>query len=414
MTSDIMPASHADRSRTQPPDFPMQRRCPFDPPAEYERLRAQEPVTKVRVPTGQIAWLVTRYEDVRRLLTDPRVSADRWHPNMPLTEDVTPQTRRNIAAFGESLIGLDQPEHGPRRRMLITEFTVRRMQTLRPHIQHTVDGCIDDLLAGPRPADLVDALAVRVPARTLCELLGMPYEDRDLLERSATAQLRRGVSPQERQRNGVELRGYLDKLVSAKEADPTDDLLGRLILRNRETKLYDHELLVGLMMLLVIAGFETTANMIALGVAGLLQQPEKVQAIIDDPAAVGVAVEELLRYFTVVDALPRVAKGDIEVGGVPIREGDGLLLSFLSANWDEDVFSGATRLDLDRDARHHMAFGYGVHQCLGQNLAREELQIVFRTIFTRIPTLRLATSLEELPFKTDSNIYGLDELPVTW
>lgn len=414
MSSDMMGAPGVGVVDDDPPDFPMQRTCPFDPPAEYAVMRAEQPVRRVRVPTGQVAWLVTRYEDVRRLLVDPRVSADRRHPNMPLTEEVTAQTRRNIAEGGRSLIGLDQPEHGPRRRMLTAEFTVRRMQALRPHIQETVDHLIDEMLDGPRPVDLVEALALPVPTRTLCELLGLPYSARDLIQRSATAQLRRSVSAQERQQTSAELRAYVDRVIREKDAAPTDDLLGRLVVNNRETKLYDHELLVGLTMLLLVAGHETTASMIALGVTGLLQHPDQVARIVSEPGAVGMAVEELLRYFTVVDALPRVAAADIDVGGVTIAAGDGILLSFVAANWDDDAFPGAAELDMDRAARKHLAFGYGIHQCIGQNLAREELQIVFRTLFTRVPGLRLAVDLDDLPFKRDSNIYGLDRLPVTW
>ncbi|MDI1461449.1 cytochrome P450 [Catellatospora sp. KI3] len=397
------------------PDFPMQRTCPFDPPQEYAKLRVEHPVSQVRAPTGQIAWLVTRYEDIRMLLNDPRVSADRRHPNMPLTEEVTPQTRRNIAEVGRSLIGLDRPEHGPRRKMLMAEFTVRRMAAMRPHIQHTADELIDAMLAGPREVDLLTALALPTPTRTLCELLGLSYDARDIIQRSANAQLRRSVSAEERQQTSAELRAYVDQVVREKTAAPTDeDLLGRLVLSNRETGLYDHELMVGLTMLLLVAGHETTASMIALGVTGLLQQPEKIPGIVADPAAAAAAVEELLRYFTVVDALPRVAVGDIEVGGVTIRADEGILLSFASANWDDEAFPDAATLDLARPARKHLAFGYGIHQCIGQNLAREELHIVFRTLFSRIPTLRLGADLDDLPFKKDSNIYGIDALPVTW
>lgn len=398
----------------EPPEFPMRRTFLFDPPAEYAALRAEAPVSRVRVPTGQVAWLVTRYEDVRWLLTDPRVSADRTHPNMPLTEEVTPETRRNIAAVGRSLIGLDQPEHRPRRRMLAMEFTARRIRELRPHIQETVDGLIHAMLAGPRPVDLVSALAVPVPTTTLCQLLGVPPEARELIERSAAAQLRRAVSAPERQQVSAELRAYVDQLLRAKEAAPTDDLLGRLIVHNRETRLYDHGMMVGLTMLLLVAGFETTASMIALGVVGLLEHPEQLAEITADRAAVDTVVEELLRYFSVVDAMPRVATANIEVGGVTISANDGLLLSFAAANRDERAFSSSSTMDIHRGARHHLAFGYGIHQCVGQNLAREELRIVYHTLFTRIPGLRLAISFDELPFKTDSNVYGLDQLPVTW
>jgi cytochrome P450 len=400
--------------QNEPPDFPMQRTCPFDPPAEYATLREERPVSQVRVPTGQTPWLVTRYEDVRALLTDPRVSADRFHPGMPMTEQVTEETRRRVAASGRSLIGLDQPEHGPRRRMLIPEFTLRRINGLRPHIQETVDDCVGAMLRGPRPVDLVEALAMIVPARTLTELLGMPYEDRGVVERTTTAMLRRSVTPQERQRIGGEMRAYVDRLLASKEAEPTDDLLGRLVLRNRETGLYDHELMIGLTMLLLIAGFETTVNMIALGVAGLLQHPDQVEEIRTEPKAAAAAVEELLRYFSVVDALPRVAVDDIRIGDVTIPAGDGILLSFASADRDEKIFPDPAVLDIHRDARAHMAFGFGIHQCIGANLARAELEIVFRTLFTRIPGIRLDVDLDRVAFKKDSNIYGIDELPVTW
>jgi cytochrome P450 len=410
------PASFAPSA---PPQFPLARGCPFDPPAEYAALRAERPVTRVRVPSGQEAWLVTRHEDVRRLLTDARVSADRGHPNLPLTEAVTPASRQAIAAVGRSLIGLDPPEHGARRGLLITEFTVRRINTLRPYIQRVVDGFVDDLLAGPRPADLVTALCLPVPSLVLCELLGVPYEDREFFQHRATVQVRRGVAPEERQKAGAELRGYLDRLITGKEAAPGDDLLGRLIVRNRAAAAdgeapFDHALLVGLAMLLMAAGHESTANMLSLGVAGLLENPEQLAAIAGDPAAVPMAMEELLRYFAIVDTMPRVAKADIEIGGVTVRAGEGLLIGFASANRDGAAFADPDTLDVRRGARHHVAFGYGVHQCIGQNLARAEMEIVFRTLIARVPGLKLAVPLDELPFKDDSSVYGLDRLPVTW
>jgi cytochrome P450 len=305
--------------------------------------------------------------------------------------------------------------------MLITEFTVRRINTLRPYIQQVVDGLLDDLLAGPRPADLVAALCLPVPSMVLCELLGVPYADREFFQRRATVQVRRGVAPEERQKAGAELRAYLDRLLTEKEADPGDDLLGRLIVRNRAAAAadageppFDHNLLVGLAMLLMAAGHESTANMISLGVAGLLENPDQLAAITSDPAAIPMAMEELLRYFAIVDTMPRVAKADIELGGVTIQAGDGLLIGFASANRDETVFPNPDTLDVRRGARHHVAFGYGVHQCIGQNLARAEMEIVFRTLFARIPGLKLAVPLHELPFKDDSSVYGLDRLPVTW
>lgn len=396
-------------------DFPFARTCPFHPPGEYRTLRAEEPVTRVRVADGQLAWLVTRYDDVRRLLTDPRVSADRSHPGLPFTDPVTPQTRAAMVAVGRSLIGLDPPEHGRKRGLLMPEFTVRQAKALRPSIQRVVDRCLDELLAGPKPADLVERLALPVPSMVLCELLGVPYADRDFFQQRAAAQTRRAIPPEERQKAGYELRVYLDELITAKEAEPTDDLLGRLIVRNREERpAFDHGLLVGLALLLMIAGHESTANMISLGVAGLLQHPDQWTALAADPDTVPMAIEELLRYHAIVDTMPRVALGAIAVGGVTIQAGDGVLIGFASANRDDDAFPNASTMDIARGARHHVAFGYGVHQCIGQNLARVELDVVLRSLLGRVPGLRLAARPEDLPFKNDSNVYGLDELPVTW
>lgn len=396
------------------PAFPMPRSCPFQPPDAYAELHAQRRVVRVRVPNGQPAWLVTSYHDVRRLLIDQRVSADRNHPNFPFTEPVTPETRGRVAAFARSLVGLDHPEHGPRRRMLAPEFTMRKVDTMRPSIQRVVDDLIDQLLAGPRPVDLVGALAMPLPTTILCELLGLPSADREMFVRGTDGLLRGSVSADERQRIGRQMRDYVGQLIATKEVEPTDDLLGRLILRNRETQLYDRELLVGVTMLLLIAGFETTLNAITLSVAALLQHPDELASIKGDEATLATAVEELLRFSNVVDAMPRVATTDLEVGDVTIAAGDGLLLSFTGANRDEGAFAQASTLDTSRAERHHLAFGYGIHQCLGQNLARVELEIAFRTLFTRVPGLRLAVPVDQLPFRRDNIIYGIDELPVTW
>ncbi len=202
--------------------------------------------------------------------------------------------------------------------------------------------------------------------------------------------------------------------MSSKEASPTDDLLGRQITKQRETGEGDHEDLVSLAFLLLVAGHETTANMISLGTVALLENPEQLAAIVADPSRTPAAVEELLRYFSIVDAATsRTARADVEIGGVLIREGEGVVALGWSANRDPDAFADPDVLDIERGARHHVAFGYGAHQCLGQNLARMELQIVFDTLLRRIPGLRLASAVDELPFK-DANVYGLHELPVTW
>ncbi|AGL16732.1 cytochrome P450 [Actinoplanes sp. N902-109] len=388
--------------------YPIARTCPFAPPAGHAELREQQPAALVQLPGGERAWLVTRYDDVRRLATDPRVSSDRTHPALPLTEPVTPAGRAAIAAVGRSLIGLDGAEHNARRRTLIPEFTLRRMHALRPRVQEITDQHVTAMLAGPRPADLVTAVALPVTAMVICELLGVPYADRSFFQERAAVQVRRGVEPAQRRQAGAELRGYLDELVTAKEADPPDDLLGRL------AGAVDHDTLVGLAMLLLLAGFESTASMIALGVADLLEHPDQLAALRADPGRTPAVVEELLRHLAIVDTMPRVATAEVTVAGTTIPAGAGLLLGFAAANHDPAAFGDAAALDVGRGARHHVAFGYGVHQCLGQNLARLELDVVLRTLFARVPGLRLAEPAGQLPFRTDASVYGVDRLPVTW
>ncbi|HEY3470352.1 MAG TPA: cytochrome P450 [Amycolatopsis sp.] len=401
-------------SATRSEVFPLVRSCPFSPPPAYEELREAGPVQRVRLQSGQEAWAITRLEDVRQMLTDPRFSSDRFNPGFPvLLKSGRPQRRSNFTA---SLINMDPPEHGPARREVVGEFTVKRMKALQPRIQQIVDEHVDTILAGPKPADLVSALSLPVPSLVICELLGVPYQDHDFFQARSSTLLNREVDQQTRMQAVDELQEYLDRLVTTKEADPTDDLLGRQIVKQREEHGdVDHNSLVSLAFLLLIAGHETTANMISLGTVALLETPDQLELIKNDPGKTLDAVEELLRYFTIAEfATSRVATEDVEIGGQLIRAGEGVLGLSYSGNRDEAAFEDADKLDLERGARHHVAFGFGPHQCLGQNLARMELQIVFDTLFRRIPELKLAAPVDQLPFKHDSSIFGLYCLPVTW
>ena len=396
------------------PEFPMARRAPFDPPPAYAQLRAEAPVTRALMPGGRPVWLISGHENVRQILADPRVSSDRTRAGFPTIVQVSPEQLKKSLSFGKSLIGSDPPEHTAQRRMVITEFTVRRVQALRPRIEEIVDERIDAMLAGDRPADLVRALALPVPSLVICELLGVPYEDRDFFQERTKRLLSRASAQAEREAASNELTGYFDELITAKAADPGDDLLGRLIVRNRETEVFSHDLLVGLATLLLIAGHETTANVIGLGTLALLEHPDQLAALTADPDLVPAAVEEMLRYLNIVEAGFRVATADIEIAGTVIRAGEGLVALAASANRDDSAFGHSGVFDIARGARHHVAFGYGIHQCLGQNLARMELDVVFRNLFRRIPGLHLAIPIADLPFKADSFVYGVHELPVSW
>ncbi|MGH8792839.1 MAG: cytochrome P450 [Stackebrandtia sp.] len=389
----------------------MTRSRPFDPPDEYARLRAEQPIGKVSLPTGKTAWAVASHAYVRQLFADSRLSSRREHPGFPAVMELSDELRQVLVP---SILGLDAPEHTAIRRSVITEFTVRRIQALRPAIQRIVDAHVDALLAGERPADLVAALALPVPSLVVCELLGVPYEDHNFFQERSQATLDLTLSAASRIAAVHDLNDFLDVLVSRAESDPGDDLLGRLIVKNRAAGVYDHQETTDLARLLLVAGHETTANMISLGITALLDNPGQLDRLRDDASLWPQAVEELLRYFTIADFVPhRVALKDIEIGGVTIAAGDGVLLLTAAADRDPEAFADPDTLDVDRGARNHVAFGYGVHQCLGQNLARLELEIVYRTLFERIPDLKIVDH-DELSFKDESMIYGMHRLPATW
>jgi cytochrome P450 len=314
------------------------------------------------------------------------------------------------------MISMDGEEHTATRRAVLGEFTMKRLNAMEPRIQAMVDGFVDDILATEqRPVDLVQALSLPVPSLVICELLGAPYTDHDFFQSRTATAIRRSEPPEARQRAFLELRAYLDELITRKESEPGDDLFSRLIAKQRVDGTLDHASLVSMAFLLLGAGHETTANMISLGVIGLLNHPDQLAKITADPAKTPMAVEELLRYFSIADTVAsRFATEDVQIGDVTIKAGDGVVVSGLSADWDPAVFPNPGELDIDRGARHHIAFGFGPHQCLGQNLARMELRIVFDTLFRRIPGLRLAKPVDDIPFKTDAGLYGAYELPVTW
>ncbi|GAA2121293.1 cytochrome P450 [Actinomadura alba] len=397
------------------PDYPMPRAagCPFDPAPALRDLRAEAPLVKVRTWDGSTPWLVTRHAEQRALLADRRISADVTRPGYPHVTAASRERRLRTRAF----IGMDDPEHARLRRMVTAPFAIKRVEALRPAIQRIVDRLIDDMLAGPKPVDLVQAFALPVPSLVICELLGVPYADHDFFQRNTRVLVNRDQPP-EAMREAVDaLIDYLERLVAEKLAHPAADLLSKLgVEQVRRGELTAHELAVTGMLLLV-AGHETTANMIALGTLALLEHPDQLAALraTDDPKLIAGAVEELLRYLSIVHSgRRRVALEDIEIGGRVIHAGDGVIMANEVANRDEDVFTDPDRLDVHRDARGHVAFGFGVHQCLGQPLARVELQVVYGTLYRRVPGLRLAVDRDQVPFKHDGLIYGVYELPVTW
>ncbi|MGI5499217.1 cytochrome P450 [Lentzea sp. CA-135723] len=400
-------------TRSEHAGFPTTRdpRCPFDPPAEYAELREQQGTAAVSCPVGVDARVVSRYADVREMLAHPQLSSHA----APSTHVVADGQLDRPVAPG-SLLNMDGPGHARLRRLLTPEFTVKRIQAMRPYVQRLVDEHLDALLARSGPVDLVADFALPIPSLVICELLGVDYADRDHFQEQTAVLVGTNSDPEALLQANQQVVGFMTQLVLAKVQAPTDDLLGRLIVRARESgQELSVEELVTLGITLLIAGHETTANMIGLSTLALLRQPDQLAALRADPGLAGTAVDEMLRYLSIVQfGVLRQATGDLTIGEETIKAGEWLVAALSAGNRDESVFPDAGRIDLRREATAHLAFGYGAHQCLGQQLARVELQEVFARLHQRIPTLRLAVPFEDVEFKNDALVYGVRELPVTW
>jgi cytochrome P450 len=385
--------------------------CPFDPAPDFAELRREQPATRVRLWDGSWAWLVTRYEDVREVLADRRFSSDMNKPGFPSHGAGVAATRQKHRTF----LNMDDPEHNVHRRMLTRDFMVKRVEQLRPQIQVHVEELLDEFARRPQPADLVTGLALPVTSGMISQLLGVPYEDHDFFQ-SRTGLLVSGDADVEESLHAYEeLRDFFRELIQRKRRSPASDVISHLIALEDEGRLTPDETL-NMLRLLLSAGHETTANMIALGTLALLEHPDQLAWLMADPEArIAGAVEELLRYLTISHfGRRRVATEDVEVAGQLVRAGEGIIAANDAANRDADAFPDPDVLDLSRDARHHLAFGYGTHQCLGQPLARVELQVVYPALFRRLPGLALAEPVDALRFKESMVFYGLFSLPVRW
>lgn len=395
---------------SQTVSFPQDRTCPYHPPAGYAPLREGQPLSRVTLFDGRSVWVVTGHAEARALLSDGRLSSDRTRESFP-----TPTARfKGLQNRRAALLGVDDPEHNTQRRMLIPSFTLKRTAALRPRIQQTVDRLIDRMTAGGgSSAELVGAFALPVPSMVICDLLGVPYEDHEFFE-AQSHRLLRGPRPADVEAAREELDAYLGGLIDRKRREPGDGLLDELIGRRLETGEVDREELVALAVILLVAGHETTANMISLGTFTLLRHPEQLAELRADPGLLPAAVEELMRFLSIADGMLRVATEDIEIAGVTVRADDGVVFSTSVINRDASVFAEPDALDWHRPNGHHVAFGFGIHQCLGQNLARAEMEIAVGTLFERLPGLRLAAEPERIPFKPGDTIQGMLELPVAW
>ncbi|WP_214322369.1 cytochrome P450 [Nonomuraea sediminis] len=354
---------------------------------------------RIRSADGHLGWLATTHAEVRTVLGDPRFSA-RQELKHPLRQAVRPNDAREPAAPGW-FPGMDAPEHTRYRRMVHAQFSPRRMRQLEPRIREITQERLN-AMKGPT-ADLIREFALPIPSLVICELLGVPYGDHEFFEEQ-TALIAR-LDPRAQEALGA-LGKYLGELVASKRDQPGDDLVSGLI---KEGELSDEEL-VNIALLLLVAGHETTANMIGLGVLTLLEEPACIEALRRDP---GAAVEELLRRLSIVGTISRAALEDVEVEGTLVGAGDTVTLDLMAANHDAAVFDEPDRLVLDREeARLQLAFAHGPHLCLGHHLARLEMRIAYLALFDRFPGLRVAAPYEDLVFKQGA-VRGLVELPVT-
>ncbi|WIX86847.1 cytochrome P450 [Amycolatopsis sp. DG1A-15b] len=395
-----------------PHGLPMDRDAgPFDPPSALTRLRDARPVSPLVFPDGHEGWLVSGYEEVRQMMADTRFSSRLdldvihvpYETGMPAATEPSPQ-------LPGMFIAMDPPDHSRLRRKLTGAFTVKRMKQLEEHIADVVERQLDHLARLAPPVDLVKEFALPVPSLVICELLGVPYADRETFQANSAQFMVREQTLEEKMGAYIALNTYLSELVTSKRADPGEDILSDLARHDDLTI----EELTGAAFLLLLAGHETTANMLSLGTFALLQHPEQRAELHADAELLPGAVEELLRYLSVADIFFRYATEDLELGGETIPKGSTVVVSLLAANHDPRRFENPDTLDIHRNARGLLSFGHGVHQCLGQQLARIEMRAGFEGLLRRFPTLALAVPAEEVKLRTDMNIYGVHELPVTW
>jgi cytochrome P450 len=396
-------------------DYPQPRECPYQPSGPYRELGESGPLHRVTLWDGATAWLVTGYTQARALLGDPRLSADRARADFPV---VAPRFDADVFK-PLAVIGFDPPDHTIQRGLLAPAFSLKNVRALRGPTERLVRSLAERLVAAGPPADLVRDYALPIPSMVISELLGVPYADHDFFER-ATVELLQADTPQGAEAAGRVLLDYLDALIRQRERVPDDTLLSRLAAHVGRDGL-DRDIVLRIALALLIGGHDTTAAMIALGTLTLLEHPDQLAAFRAEPARSAAAVEELLRMISVTDvAGVRVAVTDVEIDGQVIAAGEGVIVCSSMANRDPATYPDPYEFDVLRSApedaggRRHLTFGHGIHQCLGQNLARMELEIAFRVLFDTVPGLRLAVPVEELPMRRSGTMQGVHRLPVTW
>jgi len=389
--------------------FPVVQQQPFDF-GEVGELAGDSPVEAVFWDDSR-GWAVTGYAQARAVLASPSFSSDLTKPGFP---SVMP----GISAVGAdqlSFLRMDPPRHDHLRRMLIPYFGVRRMERQRPRVREITVGYLDEMARHGPPADVTSLVALPIPSKIICEMLGVPYSDHDFFQGRA-ADVVAAESGDAMASAMGDLLAYLTEMVRAREAEPGEDLISQLVVEQLRQGALTRDELVAMSVLLLLAGHETTANMISLGVLSLIERPDLTEVAIAGGDGLAVLVEELLRYHSIVaNAIWRVAAEDVRIGDLRFRAGQGVVVMLDAANRDGAAFPGGGRLGSrpPGDATH-LAFGHGVHQCLGQTLARIELQEALGEFCRRFGGARLAVPLEKVKYRGGAVVRGLHELPVTW
>lgn len=388
--------------------FPARRGCPFAAPSEYAEWREHEPAKAVELRNGSPAWVLTRHSDLKQVLASTDFS----------TKPAKAKLRGGVVvARGKdtNLLYMDQPMHSNFRKMLVREFSAKRVNELRPEIEKIVDQRIDAMIEAGGPLDLVEYFCLPVPSMTTCQLMGVPWDNHEAFERWSATLTEIGGDPEVFAATLADYNDYMDRVVREKTENPGSDILSRLVTTRVRDGEMTHEQVVGFAMLLLIAGHETTATQLGMGFVLAMQNPEVLTAEGTEDQHWSRVVEEMLRISSISDVIPiRTALTDVTVAGQDIKAGDVVVSTLAGANFDPTVFEDPEKFDPSRDNRNHVAFATGLHSCLGQSLARAELVIAFSRLFKRLPGIRLTVPVDSIQYKHDQFTFGPAELPVTW